>query len=46
MDFEGKSIIVTGGSLGMGRACAERFAKGGGQVLIVSNDRGSVDRAI
>lgn len=46
MDFEGKSIIVTGGSLGMGRACAERFAKGGGQVLIVSNDRGSVDRAV
>ena len=30
MDFENKSIIVTGGSLGMGRACAERFARGGG----------------
>ena len=46
MDFEGKSIIVTGGSLGMGRACAERFASGGGSVLIVSNDRASVDRAV
>lgn len=46
MDFEGKSIIVTGGSLGMGRACAERFAEGGGKVLVVSNDRESVDRAI
>lgn len=46
MEFDGKSIIVTGGSLGMGRACAERFAKGGGQVLIVSNDRASVDRAV
>lgn len=46
MEFEGKSIIVTGGSLGMGRACAERFSKAGGQVLIVANDRESVDRAV
>ena len=46
MEFEGKSIVVTGGSLGMGRACAERFAKAGGQVLIVSNDGESVDRAV
>jgi NAD(P)-dependent dehydrogenase (short-subunit alcohol dehydrogenase family) len=46
MEFEGKSIIVTGGSLGMGRACAERFARGGGQVLIVSNDQASIDAAV
>lgn len=46
MEFEGKSIIVTGGSLGMGRACAERFAAGDGQVLIISNDKDSVDRAV
>ncbi|MFS8048585.1 SDR family NAD(P)-dependent oxidoreductase [Rhizobium sp. BR 314] len=46
MEFEGKSIIVTGGSLGMGRACAERFAKAGAQVLIVSNDRQSVDKTV
>lgn len=46
MEFEGKSIIVTGGSLGMGRACSERFAKAGGQVLIVSNDKASVDTAV
>jgi NAD(P)-dependent dehydrogenase (short-subunit alcohol dehydrogenase family) len=45
-DFEGKSIIVTGGSLGMGRACAERFARGGGKVLIVAVDRTSVDSAV
>lgn len=45
-EFEGKSIIVTGGSLGMGRACAERFAKGGGRVLIVANDKSSVDEAV
>lgn len=46
MEFDGKSIIVTGGSLGMGRACAERFAKAGAQILIVSNDRGSVDKSV
>ena len=46
MEFEGKSIIVTGGSLGMGRACSERFAAGGGQVLIVANDQDSVDSAV
>jgi NAD(P)-dependent dehydrogenase (short-subunit alcohol dehydrogenase family) len=46
MEFDGKSIIVTGGSLGMGRACAERFAKAGAQVLIVSNDKDSVEKAV
>jgi NAD(P)-dependent dehydrogenase (short-subunit alcohol dehydrogenase family) len=46
MDFEGKSIIVTGGSFGMGRACAERFARGGGSVLIISNDQASIDKAV
>jgi NAD(P)-dependent dehydrogenase (short-subunit alcohol dehydrogenase family) len=46
MEFDGKSIIVTGGSLGMGRACAERFAKGGGSVLIVANDKSSVEDAV
>lgn len=46
MEFKDKSIIVTGGSLGMGRACAERFAKGGGRILIVANDQRSVDEAV
>jgi NAD(P)-dependent dehydrogenase (short-subunit alcohol dehydrogenase family) len=46
MEFDGKSIIVTGGSLGMGRACAERFSKGGGSVLILANDQSSVDDAV
>lgn len=45
-DFKGKSIVVTGGSMGMGRACAERFAAGGGKVTIVANDRASVDEAV
>ncbi|MDQ0323718.1 NAD(P)-dependent dehydrogenase (short-subunit alcohol dehydrogenase family) [Pararhizobium capsulatum DSM 1112] len=45
-EFTGKSIVVTGGSLGMGRACAERFVAGGGKVTIVANDKVSVDEAV
>lgn len=45
-DFNGKSIIVTGGGLGMGLACARRFAAGGGKVMIVANDKASVDSAV
>ncbi|WP_315927661.1 glucose 1-dehydrogenase [Mesorhizobium sp. SP-1A] len=45
-EFSGKSVVVTGGSLGMGRACAERFARAGGKVLIVANDKASVDAAV
>ncbi|MBN8953580.1 MULTISPECIES: glucose 1-dehydrogenase [unclassified Rhizobium] len=46
MEFDGKSVIVTGGSLGMGRACAERFAGAGASVLIVANDRQSIEKAV
>ena len=41
-DFKGKSVVVTGGSLGMGRACVERFASGGAQVLCVAIDEASI----
>ena len=41
-EFAGKSIVVTGGSLGMGRACVERFAQAGGRVLAVAIDAASV----
>ncbi len=44
-DFNGKSIVVTGGSLAWGLACAHRFAAGGGKVTIVANDKASVDEA-
>jgi NAD(P)-dependent dehydrogenase (short-subunit alcohol dehydrogenase family) len=45
-DFAGKSVVVTGGSLGMGRACVERFAKGGAEVLAIANDAASTDAAV
>lgn len=34
MDFEGKVAIVTGAAMGIGRACADIFVRGGGKVVI------------
>ncbi len=41
-DFEGKSVVVTGGSLGIGLACVERFRRGGARVLAVAVDAPSL----
>ena len=37
-DFNDKIILVTGGGAGIGRACAEAFAKAGGQIVIAENN--------
>ena len=38
MRFEGKTIVVTGGARGIGRACVEAFAAEGGAVVIADLD--------
>lgn len=45
-DFAGKVVLVTGGSSGMGRACAERFSRGGASVTVVANDADGVAEAV
>lgn len=48
MEFENKAVIVTGGSRGIGRSIAERFAKEGAKVVVTyknSIDTASFDNA-
>ncbi len=42
--FAGRSAIITGGSLGIGRAVAERLATEGANVLITGRDRSRLER--
>lgn len=34
MEFEGKVAVITGAAMGIGRACAEAFVRGGGSVVV------------
>lgn len=47
MDLElaGKSVLITGASKGIGRACAEAFAAEGADLHIVSRTQADLDRA-
>ena len=38
MRFENKIVLVTGGTRGIGRACAERFAREGANVVLCGRD--------
>ena len=41
--FEGKSVIITGGGSGLGRAAAERIADEGANLLLVDIDQAGLD---
>jgi NAD(P)-dependent dehydrogenase (short-subunit alcohol dehydrogenase family) len=45
LGFAGKAVLVTGGSKGIGLACAAAFAAEGARVAICSRSRDNVERA-
>ena len=42
----GRSVVITGGSKGIGRGIAEVFAGAGARVLIAGRDRSALERAV
>jgi NAD(P)-dependent dehydrogenase (short-subunit alcohol dehydrogenase family) len=45
-EFAGKVAVVTGGSLGIGYACARRLGAGGAAVVLCGHDHTSVEEAV
>jgi NAD(P)-dependent dehydrogenase (short-subunit alcohol dehydrogenase family) len=46
ISFAGKTVLVTGGSKGIGLACARAFAAAGARILICSRAQANVDAAV
>jgi len=44
MSFEGKAVIVTGATSGIGRATAEAFGRGGAALVIVGRDEHALEQ--
>jgi 3-oxoacyl-[acyl-carrier protein] reductase len=45
MQLQGRSAIITGGSLGFGRAIATAFVRAGASVLLVARDRHTLEQS-
>ena len=46
VDLSGKNVLITGGSLGLGFAAAQRCLEAGGRVVICARDSGRVREAV
>ena len=46
MDLKGKSVVITGGSKGLGRALGESFAARGAKVVLVARHRSELDSVV
>ncbi len=46
LDLKGKTVLVTGGSKGIGLACAKAFLAEGAKVAISSRSQANIDRAL
>ncbi|XBO38389.1 SDR family NAD(P)-dependent oxidoreductase [Alsobacter sp. KACC 23698] len=44
LDLDGKLVVVTGGSKGIGLACARTFGQEGCRVVIVARDPAALEK--
>src|SRR5215208_2646922 len=45
MDFNGRSVVITGGSRGLGLLIARQLGQEGARITIAARDRAELDRA-